>query len=1280
MAKKRQVYIDVIVDDKGTVKRMAVDANKLDKALGKTGKTAKDTERNTKGVAQASSNGTKNFSKMAQGISGGLVPAYATLAAQIFAVSAAFNFLKDAGSLKLLEEGQMAYTASVGTSMKSLTQDIQRATGAQLSFREAAQAGAIGTAAGLTPDQITKLGKAARETSTILGRDLTDSFNRLVRGVTKAEPELLDELGIILRLDEATQKYKDNLDIKGPLTAFQRSQAVTADVLGQVEEKYSKVLAVTGGGANEFAKLATSFDDIINKIKSFSVKFLTPIAKILQEMPELIALAFAPFTAQIVNAAMPGVGAFQDRLKDFSKTAKTSFEDASKANKEFSDNIKKQKEGLIDPAQLQKEVQAEARTLQQKAKLRNNSIVARIAQGKTVEENELKQLQRSIRQQRGNYRNLNKGQVADLQVTMAKIRQINQTTSTAVSRMWQKTKLNAQVAFKGMEVAAKAAAAGIAKAFVAAGRAITLALSAVSWLSLIATLGTLVYSFFKTKDAAAETADSFDYMADKITNLLGETEEFIQVQNILNDSHDLGNRYLEAYGKKLGNISTSYLGSVIQLKQLTTLQDEYNNYIQEQSDLTLELADKLDVAQLAIKESQQGYGGAEAAALNAATAGKTYGDTLEKLIASSVNAGKSFSDFIDQQDVGTSKLSDAVKVLFDEKKIIDESTNARFKNNAAVQAYLQLLTQLEKGQDVSIKDIFEQRDAIQSLSANISELTRLQQENARTAQQLYTKLLPLNEYDTFLDKLSQEQFLIETTAKANGEKTEAEEKRLKVIKELMTFYQSLAEIETLSNSASVALDRTAFNLSKGKTKLIKDEIKDKVAIGKNEIKIFKTEQSILRAQKLAAKDRAAALQLIEKGNELEKTRGQEMLKTVDARGREIMLQTQNLQLLRDQTEEMRNQLSVSQQMKEVAMQSLENNLKSGLAALIKGTESSFKDSLLKLAKGVLDSVADFLAESMTKRIMKAITGAKDPDEKMAAAILTSTTTGASTISTGIVAGATQGANIIAARIIAASGGTATTPSGSTIPPGTGTPPTVPSGGPTTPLTPLSSGGEPRKGFWEMLLGTKQGGRTLNQEGNDVIVGNTQDRGVRTGGMFSNFISDFADVFDKNADGGFLEKMGNVFGSFGEGLSSLFKGLPDLLGSLFGGAGGGGGFLSALLNIFAPARYGGIMKGYATGGIARGRNAGYPAILHGTEAVVPLPSGGKIPVEMKSGGAANTNNVSISVNMSNDGNAETESQSDDQRGGELGKLLAQAVQDELQKQKRPGGILSPFGAA
>ena len=59
--------------------------------------------------------------------------------------------------------------------------------------------------------------------------------------ITKAEPELLDELGIILRLADAQEEYKLKLGITGrELTKFEKSQAVAVDTLTQVEEKYSK--------------------------------------------------------------------------------------------------------------------------------------------------------------------------------------------------------------------------------------------------------------------------------------------------------------------------------------------------------------------------------------------------------------------------------------------------------------------------------------------------------------------------------------------------------------------------------------------------------------------------------------------------------------------------------------------------------------------------------------------------------------------------------------------------------------------------------------------------------------------------------------------------------------------------------------------------------------------------------------------------------------------------------------------------------------------------------
>ena len=120
----------------------------------------------------------------------------------------------------------------------------------------------------------------------------------------------------------------------------------------------------------------------------------------------------------------------------------------------------------------------------------------------------------------------------------------------------------------------------------------------------------------------------------------------------------------------------------------------------------------------------------------------------------------------------------------------------------------------------------------------------------------------------------------------------------------------------------------------------------------------------------------------------------------------------------------------------------------------------------------------------------------------------------------------------------------------------------------------------------------------------------------------------------------------------------------------------------------PFRTGGIassgkkMSGYSDGGVAKGRQAGYPVMLHGTEAVVPLPNGKSIPVEMAGtgGGGMQENNVSVNVVMNNDGNTQSDSKQDNQEIARFGKNIASAVQEEIKKQKRSGGMLSPYGVA
>ena len=102
-----------------------------------------------------------------------------------------------------------------------------------------------------------------------------------------------------------------------------------------------------------------------------------------------------------------------------------------------------------------------------------------------------------------------------------------------------------------------------------------------------------------------------------------------------------------------------------------------------------------------------------------------------------------------------------------------------------------------------------------------------------------------------------------------------------------------------------------------------------------------------------------------------------------------------------------------------------------------------------------------------------------------------------------------------------------------------------------------------------------------------------------------------------------------------------------------------------------------VKGYSEGGVARGRERGYPAMLHGTEAVVPLPNNRSIPVDLKGmGGAGDTNNISINITS----NSEGDSQEVESNNEQMALAITTAVQRELQNQKRAGGILSPYGAA
>lgn len=159
------------------------------------------------------------------------------------------------------------------------------------------------------------------------------------------------------------------------------------------------------------------------------------------------------------------------------------------------------------------------------------------------------------------------------------------------------------------------------------------------------------------------------------------------------------------------------------------------------------------------------------------------------------------------------------------------------------------------------------------------------------------------------------------------------------------------------------------------------------------------------------------------------------------------------------------------------------------------------------------------------------------------------------------------------------------------------------------------------------------------------------------GLF-NIVGGFAGAISGGVGSAFADSAGGAAGfggSFDAGIAPL-PGIPDYSGA-FKAANGGiaiGGF-----------------RAFANGGVVTGPTLGLVGEGRYNEAVIPLPDGKSVPVDLGgTAGGQSVNNVVVNVDASG-----SKVGGDSDKGNQLGRVIAAAVQQELVKQKRPGGILA-----
>ena len=1139
--------VEVTVTDKGSLKKLGKDAQRTGKDVGSVAKNVAESDRRLKSLSNQTSNSSKAFSKQAQTISGGLVPIYATLAAQVFAVSAAFRFLQEASDFKNLVAGQEAYGAFTGVMYKKLANDIRSATNAQISYSEASQAAAIGISSGLNATQLTQLGEAASNVSLILGRDVTDSFNRLIRGVTKAEPELLDELGIVLRLDPALRNYAAQLGkTKEQLNAFERSQAVAAEVIGQAEEKFGGVQAIMDPTAFAFNQFAQAFNDLMDSLK-------TGLGTIAQTV--------LPFFTKNVGALVGALGLFAIPIvKQITPNFKALEEQSKATISGLTDNIKtlKRESRNLDIAQeVAGTGKGQVKTLADSAKkgLRGFGIEGKIDQRRIAS------FRNSAEKKIGIARNMNKKELQEFKMHLRNLEVAQKTSLSKQERQVQQSEVKKQQKMKETELKHAENQRRMTQATQMGAKAMNAAFKAMGYLGL----GLMIFDFGRM---AIEALVGVDEEAEKLK------ERFGQIADATQEANASMKRMIELRKEDLVSLTQTAQQAAKAIQSIGIGEALQSGDLLLSQDLSKVMKEIMEYKNFGAGSgsSYVGTGEFEFADTELGRAVKGQIDQFKNLAEITADpqtkqAYLDYAQFIDDIARGNKTLTDA-KTREDYKtlkaRVLDFS-NALVQLNQKAESYSRTTKKVtEVTADFlnkfapatsSTKAITAFEDNIGAIKANIETLT--------------------TEIDAAKEKRKDDVFgsifsgAFGIDQRSDAEK-DAEDKRAKFREELADNEKMLAILKEHSIAEAEIL------VSMEQQKAIKAGIlQDGSILAAQANQAVAKEQKRLQLKKLENDITYQNKILTEEADSLDSARA------VNAQNSKDVAEAK-LTVLQAELDMMDRLLFIDK-----ARADLELRRKTGGAGMFglfgSPTSDQIARTMTNLGMTEEEAIAHLKHFNME---MKIANMELDTMEKMGTSVGNALTDGLANAFVNVAKGTTTFADAF---------------------------------------------------------------RNMTIQILADIAAMTMKMAI-----FKMIAGFFAPGVGAQATIGTLTNMGfdpSNIATTGSG--------PDPFTAGFD---------------FTGVRSGGIMsspgyRSYARGGIAMGPDSGYAATLHGTEAVVPLGNSRSIPVELKGEGGG-VNNITVNVNGGTEGNGQSPEQAK-----ALGNMIQVATMEIIQREKRPGGVLS-----
>ena len=168
-------------------------------------------------------------------------------AAGIYAAIKVWDRAKMAARAEQEKKSFESLAASYGTNADKIVADLQRASGETIDMMTMINKAGTAMMMGITPESLSKLMEIAKATSRMTGQTVTKSFEDISLAVGRQSKMILDNLGIIVRVEEANKDYAKQMGIVGrELTDAEKKQAFLNATINAGEELIARL-----GGQNE---------------------------------------------------------------------------------------------------------------------------------------------------------------------------------------------------------------------------------------------------------------------------------------------------------------------------------------------------------------------------------------------------------------------------------------------------------------------------------------------------------------------------------------------------------------------------------------------------------------------------------------------------------------------------------------------------------------------------------------------------------------------------------------------------------------------------------------------------------------------------------------------------------------------------------------------------------------------------------------------------------------------------------------------------------------------